>query len=339
MYLLNADYLEFRCKDESGYVSYLTDGSNKIYIISHKLKLAKTVDLKYYSQRFFKCFDVLLNDMKIGYLYSDPIRNLYYSANDILSIRIDNEVLYSQSFSEILGQVLTELQLTIKGITRLDIAYDTDVDILKRFRRFYNNIEKYTFKNRGKTIVNGTGRYDTQINIGSLKGQGKTIIIYDKSTLLRQQSKDYIIHLFEAVFGNQNVYRCEVQLTSKTLNKYDIDILKLGDKAYLEQIFGEFCESLIDFRRKDDSNVSRQTKIDFLELNRCSVELPRRVGTGTVKVDNYVKHMIWKLYCDSQKEEFKDIARELRAVVNYYVEMLGLVNWLKKKVKKEGLDL
>jgi len=340
MYLINADYLEFRCKDDSGYLSnFITDGSNKLYIISQRLKLSKTADLKYYSQRFLKCFDILLNNEKIGYLYSDPIRNTYYSLNDIVSIRIDNETLYNPNLCGILEKVLTELHLTVKGISRLDIAYDTDVDVMKRFKNLYNNIDKYSFKNRGKTIVNGTGIYDTQINIGSLRGQGKTAIIYDKSTLLRQKSKEYLYRIYEAVFGHRDIYRCEVRLTSKTLSKYDIDILKLGDKGYLEKVFGCLCRSLIDFRHKDDSNTSRQTKIDFFEINGCGVELPRRIGTRVVKADNYMKHMIWKLHCDRKKEDFEGVEREMKAVEKAYVEKLELGEWLVKKVKREGGEL
>ena len=339
MYLLNTDYLEFRCQDTSGYLSnFISNNPMKLYIISEKLKLSKTADLKYYSQRFLQCFDILLNEIKIGYLYTDPIRNTYYSNNEIISIRIDNEILYIPDLNNILDQVINGLQIIFKGISRLDIAYDTDVDVMKRFKKFYNSIEKYSFKNRGKTTVNGTGPYDTQINIGSLR-QGKTVIIYDKSTLLRQQSKDYLIGIYESVFGHRNIYRCEVRLTSKVLNKYDIDLLRLGDCGYLEGIFGNLCGSLIDFRRKDDSNTTRQTKIDLLELKGSGMKLPKKIAKRYVKADNYLKHMIWKLHCDRNKEEFEEISREMKVVEMKYAKMSELNEWLGRKVLKGGKEL
>lgn len=103
MYSINTDYLEFRCQDTTGYISsFISNGSNKLYIISQNLKLSKTFDFKYYSQKYLKCFEIFLNEEKVGFLYTDPIRNTYYSANDIISIRIDNQVLYDPELSSII---------------------------------------------------------------------------------------------------------------------------------------------------------------------------------------------------------------------------------------------
>jgi len=333
MYSINPDYLEFRCQDTTGYISsFITNGSNKLYIISQNLKLSKTLDFKYYSQKYLKCFEILLNEEKIGFLYTDPVRNTYYSTNDIISIRIDNQVLYNPELSSILKQSLDELQLTFKGISRLDIAYDTDVDVLKKFKRLYNQLNRYSYKNRGKTTVNGTGLYDTQINIGSLRSQGKTVIIYDKSTLLRQQSKAYLNDLYETIFHDDSVYRVEVRVTSKTTGKYEIDLYKLGDKAYLESLFIEFSESMLDFRYKQsNTNTTRQKKVPFLELNGSSINLTKKLKSTVVKGNNSMKYLIWKLHCDLKRGEFQLMKREIMKVIGLYVEMSGLQDWYRKK--------
>ena len=341
MYLLNKDYLEFRCQDTTGYISnFISNSPQKLYIISPTVKLSKTVDLKYYSRWYLKCFDIIINEQKVGYLYTEPIRNTYYSNKEIVSIRIDNETLYSSEYNVIVDQILSELQFNIKGITRLDIAYDTDIDLLKRFKKFYNNIEKYTYKNRGKTTVNGTGQYDTQITIGSLRGQGKTIMVYDKSSLLRQQSKEYLMEMYQQVFGHKNIYRIEVRLTSRSLNKYEIDLMKLGDKEYLEGIFSYFMESLIDFRKTgSNKNVSRQDKVQFLTLNG-GMELPKRiVSPNKIKGDNNMKYLIWKIHCDRDKEEFAMIAREMKVVERKYVELSELNEWVRNKVIKRDHEV
>jgi hypothetical protein len=334
MYIINPDYLEFRCHDESGYISsFVTNGSNKLYIISQKVKLSKTTDFKYYSTRYLKCFEIILDDEKVGYLYTDPIRNTYYSTNEIISIRIDNNTLYNPDLNKILEDVVTELQLTLKGITRLDIAYDTDTDVLKRFKTLYNNTNKYTYKNRGKTTVNGTGNFDTQINIGSLRSQGKTVIIYDKSTLLRQQNKDHLLALYETVFSHKEIYRVEVRITSKTTNKFDINILELGNKEYLESLFESMGGSFIDFRYKEsNNNTTRQTKLNFIPLNCKGVELSKKISVKSIKPDNSMKYLIWKLHCDREKDNFSPISREIKMVESLYVKMSGLEDWLKKKV-------
>ena len=269
----------------------------------------------------------------VGFLYTDPIRNTYYSTNDIISIRIDNQVLYNPELSSIIKQSLDELQLTYKGISRLDIAYDTDVDVLKKFKRLYNNPNRFTYKNRGKTTVNGTGLYDTQINIGSLRSQGKTVIIYDKSTLLRQQPmKEYLTSLYKTIFKDDSVYRVEVRVTSKTTGKYDIDLYKLGDKAYLESLFTEFSESMLDFRYKQSNqNTTRQKKVQFLELNGSSITVNHKVKSTVVKGNNSIKFMIWKLHCDMNKEEFLEMRREIKKVIGLYIEMSGLQDWYRKK--------
>jgi hypothetical protein len=337
MYTINVDYLEFRCQDKSGYISnFVSNTPNRLYIISPTVKLVKTSDFKYYSRWFLKCFDILINNEKIGFLYTDPLRNSYYSVNEIISIRIDNQVLYRPDINLILRQVIDELQLTPKSITRLDIAYDTDKDLLKRFKRLYNQIGRYTYKNRGKTTVNGTGVYDTQINIGSLRSQGKTVIIYDKSTLLRQQSKAYLDGLYKTVFGEKDVYRVEVRVTSKTTGKYDIELYKLGDKGYLESLFEDLGGSLLDFRYKPSNrNTTRQDKIKFVDLNRTGVELIKKLSVRTIKGDNSMKYLIWKLHCDKDRPEFSSISKEIRQVMGLYVEMTGLKDWLRKKEMKE----
>jgi hypothetical protein len=280
-----------------------------------------------------KCFEILLNDRKIGFLYTDPVRNTYYSNNDIISIRIDNQVLYDPELGSILKHTLNELQLTIMGISRLDIAYDTDVDALKRFKRYYNNPNRYSYKNRGKTTVNGTGLYDTQINIGSLRSQGKTVIVYDKTTLLRQQPvKEYLNELYKTIFHDDSVYRVEVRVTSKYIGKYDIELFKLGDNAYLESLFIEFSESMLDFRYKQSNpNTTRQKKVPFLELNGNSIKIDHKLEGRVVKGNNSMKFMIWKLHCDMNHEEFSEMRREIKKVIGLYVEMTGLQDWYRKK--------
>ena len=337
MYIINADYLEFRCYDESGYISsFVSNNPNKLYIISNKVKLSKTADYKFYSTRYLKCFEILLYDEKVGYLYTDPIRNTYYSTNNIISLRIDNQILYRPDLNNIMEQVVAEMQLVLKGITRLDIAYDTNINVMKKFKRFYNNTKKYSYRNRGKTIVNGTGLLDTQINLGSLKSQGKTVIIYDKSTILRQSNKDYIQALFESIFGLSEVFRVELRITSKTTNKFKIDILKLGDKTYLESLFELLGGSFMDFRNKEsNSNITRQTRIKLLELKNSGIELTKKISVPSLKGNNSMKYLIWKLHSDLKKEEFLSISRELKMTIGLYVKLSGLQDWYEKKIIKE----
>ncbi len=334
MYSINADYLEFRCQDTTGYMSsQLSNGSNRVYIISKNLKLSKMTDYKYYKPNFLKCFEILLDNRKVGFLYAEPIRNSYFSKNDIIIIRIDNHVLYDPDLSSIIKTCLNELQLTIMGISRLDIAYDTQIDVLKKFKTLYNNPNRYTYKNRGKTIVNGTGQYDTQINIGSLRSQGKTLIIYDKSSLLRQQNgKEYLNELYSTIFQDESVYRVEVRVTSKYLGKYQIDLFKLYDKNYLETLFHEFSHSVLDFRYKQsNSNTTRQKKVPFIELNGNGIRLERKVSVNKEKGNNSMKYLIGKLHSDLKKEEFHQFGREIKLVIGLYVEMTGLQDWYRKK--------
>lgn len=65
------------------------------------------------------------------------------------------------------------------------------------------------------------------------------------------------------------------------------------------------------------------------------MELTKKLSVRTIKGDNSMKYLIWKLHCDRNKEEFSSISKEMRQVEGLYVEMSGLKDWLRKKEMKE----
>jgi hypothetical protein len=274
----------------------------------------------------------------VGLLFTNPYRNNYYYSNNLVSIRINNQTLYNPELDRINAQIIDELQLSFHGITRLDIAYDTNVNLLTKFKRFYNNPNRYTYVHREQTYINGTGKFDATIYIGSQENTNKEkqTTFYYKSNLLKHQEKAHLSEVFESVFGSENVFRVEVHMYSRFTKKFDIDLFNLTDKTYLENLFRLVSNKSLDFRdKRSNTNITRQIKIPFMELNGSSVKITQKLKSNSVKGNNTMKHLIWKLHNDMKKEEFAAMCREIKMLIELYTKMSGLQDWYRIKMISE----
>jgi hypothetical protein len=340
MYLMNADFLELRFKCPG------MDWSSSCIYINSKLKLSKTLNLKYYNSQFFNCYDILEEDKLIGYLYTKPIRSPFYSKNEIVVLRYKDITLYSGGIKKLIENLAKGLknnhkvEFTYQGISRLDISYDTEVNIMALFKQWYYDTKKISFKNRGKLIVNGTGDSDTQTNIGSLKSREKTIIMYDKTNQMVLKEKPFLKKIYEDYFGTPSVYRVELRLYSNETRKLTIDPMSLDDKNYLESIFKMFFIKLVDFRTKrKNSNITSQAKLLFLPLSNSSIILTKKILVEQPETNNHIKYMVKKIIEDSHKEEFKEHRTYMTALALKFVKEYHLQDWLNKKLRYKQLKM
>jgi hypothetical protein len=340
MYLLNIDWLE-----PLFVMDYpeLFNSPQNIYINKSNLSLVKCSDLKYYSNQYFNCFDIVIDKIKVGHLHKDPIRNPLFKKRNIISIRFNNFILYEGNLHSIIETLLESLKLSFYGYSRIDICIDTEENILSRFKDFYNDTSTLSFKNRGNMNVIGTGKLDSITTIGSLKNRKRTIMIYDKTLELDKGNKQYIKEIHKEVFNHNQVYRIELRLFNKGFNYPNkegkeilyIDILKLSDKNYLEGIFKLVLNEMIDFRRinKSDSCITRHQRVDFMELNNSSEFLKRRLEKVEVHNNSYSKYLIKTLHNDSRKDEFKPWKKELLKLRDMYIKKYRLNEYYKMKLE------
>lgn len=347
MYLLNIDWLE---------TLYVLDYPEKlenpqdVYIINSNLSLNKNQDFRYYNGQYFNCFDILIDKEKIGFLYKDPIRNPLFKMKHIISIRIDNIILYEGNLHYIMKTLVDGLKLSFYGYSRLDVCIDTEEDLLSRFKDMFNDTSTYSFKHRSingeiNTLnVNGTGKYDKITTIGSLKNRKRTIVIYDKSLELEKGNKPYISKLHKEIFGHNQVFRMELRLFHKGFTKTRkdgfeklyIDIYRLDDKGYLEEIFKQVMNEMIDFRRieENDSNRTRWKKEEFIKLDDTSEILTKKIDRVEGQGNSYLKFMVKKLNEDGQKEENKDKKNNFENVRDWYIKEYGMNEYFIRKLSK-----
>jgi hypothetical protein len=205
-----------------------------------------------------------------------------------------------------------ELGLTKMMVSRLDICYDTDTDVLTKFKSlYYDNTIK--FRNRNKIKVKGTGKDDDELTIGSLKGRSRCISIYNKTLEINHSHKEYIRTIHRKAFGIKNIYRVELRIMNKTLEIKDIDLMRLGTTEYLETIYDTYFDNLVQF-----VDVKTNSKVDFLILNNTGKRLNR---VSKKKIQGGVKQI--KAHINFMDKESK--SSEFRGNIKAWSQIRGVL--------------
>ena len=193
MYLLNVDLLVFVGKTDIHLNNFLNNG---IYKFSNGLILKKILnkgELKHY---YDHAFEISFKNNKIGFLHTKTL-DLSFSNGFNTLVRINNNIFYTEDIGFVNKLIVEALEITKTKISRLDIAYDTEIDVLTRFKKFYYD-PSMSFRYRGKINVCASGVDDRQIPIGSLNSGVKSILIYNKTSEIKRlailKSKNKINH-------------------------------------------------------------------------------------------------------------------------------------------------
>lgn len=135
-------------------------------------------------------------------------------------LKFDNHLLYKRFFPRFALKIIDSLDLSYKGITRLDIAID--------FEKFDNGflpgpfirdfmISKYLKNGRGKFKTIGVQKFSNifeYLRFGS-STTGKSIYLYNKSKEFREVKTKYYIEDFWKLNGintNNDIWRLELSL-------------------------------------------------------------------------------------------------------------------------------
>ncbi len=326
-YLLSVDWLEFTANPTT-YVDM--DISQSIYKITEVLFLKK---IENHTRRFpftySTGFEIILEGEIVGTVFSKVMND-----NLTLRFRIDNFVFYGKELKNVLQSIKDGFHLGDIHINRLDISFDTDTDLLERFKSLYYD-NGISFRYRNKIKVNGTGHDDFTTTIGSLKSQRLSGKIYDKSReLSASQNKEYQSTLFNKVFEYKHIYRFEISLCDKILKEYPLDINQLHYIPYLEGVFNKFYKQLIRFKNSDGVDVG------FISVNGKGIVLEKKqkpVNRGSnIRIKGVVNFLeSEELFCKSPRDKKK--IEDVRTMI---LKKYGLVNWdkMKKIRSKKGLS-
>ncbi len=307
-----------------------------IYNFPSGLTLQKTVKLNNYSPQFHDSFEIVKNNQTVAYLYTRPIRNPYFIKNDMVVLKLANWYLYQRQISNLIQDLIYGFQATyhmtfeFHSFGRVDVAYDTDVDLLSRFKYMFNRKSRYSFKNANKFKVRGLGRDETETTIGSMRKRKRMVSIYNKTHELTNIKKPYLSYLYSTVFGLSTVYRCELKLFNTEINQYQIDPFRLDDPLYLLSVYRVFIDQMIDFRINNGSNISRQRKVQFISFKNEQLIIPSVPVIQNQKTSNSIKYLVKKLYEDSVGQ-FKYYRQLLRFVAELFIKHHNLDEWCKAK--------
>jgi hypothetical protein len=331
MFIINLDALELRFVMKGTQLS-----PSCIYNFPSGLTLQKTVKMNNYNPQFNDSFEIVKNAQTVAYLYTRPIRNPYFIHKDIVVLKVVNWYLYQRQISNLIQDLIAGFRSTyhidfeFHSFGRVDIAYDTDIDLLARFKNMFNRKSRYSFKNTNKFNVRGLGRYDTETTIGSINKRKKMIMIYDKTLELANVKKPYLSCLFTSVFGLATIYRCELRLFNTEINKYQIDQNKLDDPDYLLSVFKLYIDQMIDFRFNNNSNISRQSRVQFISLIPQQLIIPPVPIVPPQKTNNSIKHLVKQLY-DESVGLFICYRHLLKFVAELFIKHYNLDGWCKAK--------
>jgi hypothetical protein len=112
----------------------------------------------------------------------------------------------------------------------------------------------------------------------------------------------------------------------------------LDDKSYLEMIFKEFFNKMVDFRIKGkNSNISSQEKVNLIPFTNSSMELTKKLKFNGPESNNHIKFMIKKIIQDSNRPEFKEYKTNMTSLALKFVQEYQLEEWYNKKIRSNRL--
>ncbi len=203
-------------------------------------------------------YDVIYKGIKLGLLYWET----YGYGNEYAHFKFFNNVLYNGEWI-LYKEAFKDLKLLVNHITRIDLANDSNINICKRYLKIINDtnneiiINNTLIKDRNKLLespyfyVRGSldnPYQDFTINFIS-KDKSLKLIGYNKTNEISEHShKTYQI---KNSFKNETIYRLEVSITAKQLNREDFETSKLLEdletNRYQEKLFDKYLRKLFRY--------------------------------------------------------------------------------------------
>lgn len=228
-------------------------------------------------------FDIYLHGEEFGKVFTQPKIISQHMLKETCLIQVKNHWLYSQHWHETVMEVMEGLKFNMRNVSKLDIA----IDGLNYMYLFLNGFNKQLGEDK-KVRMRGKAYFNAKIldketmfyknfTVGSNSSE-KQITVYLKTSELEKSNKDYIRDFWYQngirPGPDDDVYRVELRLKSKYLKTLpDFNLHACTDPKFLFCLFKTACANFFEFTRNDDSNVSRQKKINLLPHDFIDSEL------------------------------------------------------------------
>ena len=271
-------------------------------------------------------------------------------------IKLNNRVLYSQGYVDMLFSILDLYDIGYKGLSRIDLCYDCNkfvngrspLRFMKQFAFVDQDSEKYIYKVGGsksfRIFASKNPTSLTQIS-GLEFGSGKSCkraYMYDKSRELKEvKDKPWIREAWEqAGLVNDektHVYRSEISIKTEgaeLMNKVTGEVFRLNPKwlvmqRNVEYMFHTYAANLFDFRLKGQAKRLREyKKIQLFGKTEEVCCVPKRVNlhADTGHTEKVVTNTLLRYM-----HKYSDASEGLRNGIYSAIKFLNEVSGLKMR--------
>lgn len=269
---------------------------------SHEADFLNGIQIKYHAgKRFnlgYECtYDLMYWGDVIGYLHAKPNRRLKLDKS-VVAVEFENSFLYNKQFSEAYFELLRceELALAFKCFTRIDVAADTNQNILNRFEWF--DSRKKTYRRNGRlTLKSDEGIDGVLIH---------PFAFYNKSSELVQSGKEYVRKFHEANLSvGEKVYRAELRLDNKLLRnaRVKLDHTRISNTEYLLSVFNYFSMRDLYWTKPSDRRSGKKYYLipmgsELPIINR--IKKTELLGMTRRMVDIHLDKLVFAQMCMEQ---------------------------------------
>lgn len=335
-YSINIDWLQFICTS--------TKSMNEIIVNNTKRNILLDRIEFHHNVNFRKLHKVFIDGDEICEIYSEPNNNSH--KKNEFSIKVDNHILYQVKGLEIVDNLINDIGLEFKKISRIDIALDGAdtlkiIDMLIKYSKSSTvqcnndsiNILPTAFKKKEHKWLSWS--------IGNLQS-GISAIVYDKTKQILTNNKNYIKEYWDNNnINTESVGRFEVKLTYQKLRKYKIENIKcLSSTAFISTIFQTEVKNWLRFYRvlkkdmdnhKKETAISRGHEIRYIKWNQLpkQIELIKNKYVSTSTYYN-ARNSISYLLKEVKKYPNDNMDTEIKTVKNIAIKY-DLLEYLENK--------
>jgi hypothetical protein len=343
--VINLDWLEFFGE---GYLP-LPRSKPKMEPEDFIHKLSDDVYLHYkgHGTGFFNAaFEIHMGQEVFGTILAHPRSRKQGMNEKSFQLKIENHMLYTDYWLDMLNHFTFLLDLELKSVTRCDIAIDGVEGVEAMLNLYYKQSSENKYINmhgRAKFTphsINAKSMTAKSFSIGSGKSE-KIVSVYCKSDEIEISNKSYIRSFWERsglqTELNSKVHRIEMRFRSKALKMIkDFDYEKLIDKEYLSSLVKTGCKGFFEFSWNNNARLDRQSKIHLIPwdlLGGTLLEKNRKPEVSDRYKAKLSIHLSEKLIL-RQKIRHAELEAGMRHHINFLVHFYELEDWYKRKVEE-----
>ena len=261
-------------------------------------------------------------------------------------MKIENRFLYTDTVKELVTNLLEDLQLAFKNISRLDIACD--------FNQFMNNLSPERFIHRfafgdyvklmkTKFNIHGMHRRTNTFEYIRFGSNTSTLCyyLYNKSIEMREKTnKPYITENWrnKGLDLEREIWRLEFSIHSNPRGLVYGDtgevvpFSKLDVLDYYQDVYRGLFHRYFDFRKEDgQAKKERMKKIPLLELEKPSANIMRLVPKlDSNRMDKIFMKMLIGTNAEMREINF-EVSNKIAELIKYYSDSRELETYLRNK--------